>query len=304
MHSVRLLIFLLAGLCLNLATGSSVPPYSMEKSSENRAAGVQPVLRLEKNRYVLGEAIRFWVGVMPKNSTVIPQELRKPCSLSITEPDGAHRVESVGWPKDGILDGGWSGGSGFGEEKVKSGRHILILECAGEKTAPVELIVERSEIFDQIKAEFRFEHEGAVTRATQVPVVLTVQNASAATIRFPQRGTMMEGVSLRIIREKPAFHSDLFFPWEKLTESSVMPDTYTWDVAFEIPSVVLQPEGHFEQRLLLEDVYLFDQAGHYEITFATVLSVLVGEKNGQYAGMCPIRVPVTASAKFVLSSSE
>jgi hypothetical protein len=35
--------------------------------------------------------------------------------------------------------------------------------------SPVELIVERSEIFDQIKAEFRFEHEGAVTRATQVP---------------------------------------------------------------------------------------------------------------------------------------
>jgi hypothetical protein len=55
---------------------------------------------------------------------------------------------------------------------------------------------------------------------------------------------------------------------------------------------------------LLEDVYSFDQAGEYEITFATVLSVLVGEKNGQYAGMCPIRVPVTASAKFVVSSSE
>jgi hypothetical protein len=203
-----------------------------------------------------------------------------------------------------MLDHGWSGGWGFGEEKVKSGRYILILECAGEKTAPVELIVEQSEIFDQIKAEFRFEHEGAVTRATQVPVVLTVQNASDATIRFPQRGAMMEGVSLRIIREKPAFHSDLFFPWERLTESSVMPDTYTWDVAFEIPSVVLQPEGHFEQRFLLEDAYSFDQAGDYKITFATVLSVLVGEKNGQYAGMCPIRVPVTASAKFALSSSE
>jgi hypothetical protein len=168
----------------------------------------------------------------------------------------------------------------------------------------VELIVERSETFDQIKAEFRFEHEGAVTRATQVPVVLTVQNASDATIRFPQLGAMMEGVSLRIIREKPAFHSDLFFPWEKLTKSSVMPNTYTWDVASEVPSVVLPPRKHFEQRFLLEDAYSFDQSGDYEITFATVLSVLVGEKNGQYADMCPIRFPVTASAKFVLSSSE
>jgi hypothetical protein len=83
-----------------------------------------------------------------------------------------------------------------------------------------------------------------------------------------------------------------------------MPDTYTWDVASEVPSVVLQPGEHFDQRFLLEDAYSFDQAGDYKITFTTVLSVLVGEKNSQYADICPIRLPVTASAKFVLSSSE
>lgn len=276
----------------------------MQKSSENGAAGVQPVIRLEKNRYVLGETIRFWVGVMPKNSTVIPEELRKPCSLRITEPDGALRVDSVGWPADGMLDHGWSGGWGFGEEEVKPGRYILVLECASEKTPPMELIVERSHILDQIKAEFRFEREGAVTRATQVPVVLRVQNGSEATIRFPQRGAMMDGVSFRIIRKEPAFHSDLFFPWEKLSHSNVLPDTYTWDVTSEVPSVALQPGEHFEQHFLLEDAYSFDRAGDYEIIVSTTLSVLVGEKNGQYADLCPIRLPVTASAKFVLSSSE
>src|SRR5437667_6554068 len=63
MHSVRLLIFLLAGLCLTVATGSSAPPYSMEKSSENHAAGVQPVLRLDKDWYILGDGIRLVVVV-------------------------------------------------------------------------------------------------------------------------------------------------------------------------------------------------------------------------------------------------
>ncbi len=168
----------------------------------------------------------------------------------------------------------------------------------------MELIVERSEILEQIKAEFRFEREGVVMRAAQVAVVLTVQNSSDVTIRFPQRGAMMEGVSLRIVRKEPAFHSDLFFPWEKLTKSTVIPDTYTWDVASEVPSVVLQPGEHFEQRFLLEDACSCDQAGDYEIRFTTVLSVLVGEKNSQYADMCPIRFPVTASAKFVLGSSD
>ena len=304
MLRARLFIFLLAGFCLTVATGSSVPRSSMGQFTANGAAGVQPVLRLEKNRYVLGEAIRFWVGVMPKNSKVIPEVLRKPCSLIITEPDGTHRVDSVGWPTDGMPDRGWSGGWGFGEENVKAGHYILLLECVGERTPPVELIVERSEILEQIKAEFRFEREGVVMRAAQVAVVLTVQNNSDATIRFPQRGAMMEGVSLRIVRKEPAFHSDLFFPSEKLTKSTVIPDTYTWDVASEVPSVVLQPGEHFEQRFLLEDACSCDQAGDYEIGFTTVLSVLVGEKNSQYADMCSIRFPVTASAKFVLGSSD
>jgi hypothetical protein len=304
MHKARLFACVIVGLFLTVATGSSVSQSSTRIPSENGAAGVIPVLRMEKPRYVEGEAIRFWVGVRPKNSTVIPYELWNPCSLSITKPDGARRVESVAWPVDGMLDHGWSGGWGFGEEKVGPGRYLLVLECAGEKTPPLELIVERSEILDQIKAEFRFEREGAVTRGNQVPVVLAVQNNSQAIIRFPHRGAMMEGVSLTIVRKEPALQSALFFPWEKLSHSSVMPDTYTWDVASEIPSVVLQPGEHFQQRFLLGDAYSFDQAGDYEIRFDTVLSVLVGEKNGEFADLCPIRLPVTASAKFVLSSAE
>ena len=304
MHKARLFACVIVGLFLTVATGSSVSQSSTRIPSENGAAGVIPVLRMEKPRYVEGEAIRFWVGVRPKNSTVIPYELWNPCSLSITKPDGARRVESVAWSVDGMLDHGWSGGWGFGEEKVGPGRYLLVLECAGEKTPPLELIVERSEILDQIKAEFRFEREGAVTRGNQVPVVLAVQNNSQAIIRFPHRGAMMEGVSLTIVRKEPALQSALFFPWEKLSHSSVMPDMYTWDVASEIPSVVLQPGEHFQQRFLLGDAYSFDQAGDYEIRFDTVLSVLVGEKNGEFADLCPIRLPVTASAKFVLSSAE
>jgi hypothetical protein len=83
-----------------------------------------------------------------------------------------------------------------------------------------------------------------------------------------------------------------------------MPDAYTSEVASEVPSVVLQPGEHFEQRFLLEDAYWFDRAGDYEIRLDTVLSVLAGEKNGRFADLCPIRLPVTARAKFVLSSTD
>jgi hypothetical protein len=71
MNRARLFGFLIVGLFSIVVTSSSVSPSSARITSDNGAAGVEPVLRLEKPRYVEGEAIRFWVGVTPKNSTVI-----------------------------------------------------------------------------------------------------------------------------------------------------------------------------------------------------------------------------------------
>src|SRR5215472_18905640 len=111
----------LVWLCLILAQGWCVSPLSNGFASQQERGRIEPVLRLEKPRYVEGEAVRFWVGVKPQNSQTIPQELRKPCSLSITKPDGTRRVDSVGWPVDGAVDRGWSGGWGFGDERVEPG---------------------------------------------------------------------------------------------------------------------------------------------------------------------------------------
>jgi hypothetical protein len=279
-------------------------------SSQNRAwsqdsrVGVEPVLRLEKPRYVLGEAIRFWVGVNPRNSLVIPEELRKPCTLAITEPDGTMEASSVGWPVDGMIDRGWYGGWGFGSEKVEAGTYMLALECAGEKIKPVELTVERNEILDQIEAKFHFKQAGIIKMGTPVPVTLTVQNNSQHMIRFPERGAMGQGVGLTVLRDKPALVSNFFYPWEKLSNSQFMPDNYTWDVTTEIPSIVLKPGERFEQQFSLEEAYSFDQPGNYEITFTTVLEILVGEKNGPYAEMSPIRLPVFTKEQFTVFDAK
>jgi hypothetical protein len=293
----------LVGLFLVLAVGGYVSPLSNGFASQNGRGGIEPILRLEKPRYIAGEAIRFWLGVKPKNTPTIPEELRKPCSLGVTKPDGTRRVQSVGWPLDGMVEQGWSGGWGFGDEMVEPGVYVLVLECAGEKTAPLQLIVEQSEILTQVKAQFRFERDGAITKSTHVPITLTVDNGSQATIRFPQRGAMAEGISLDVVRKEPAFHSALFFPSEKLSHSTILPDTYSWDFP-EIPSVTLKPGEHFEQHLLLEDAFSFDQAGENQVTFATVFSVLVGEKDGPFADACPIRIPVTGSAHFVVTDAD
>lgn len=54
-----------------------------------------------------------------------------------------------------------------------------------------------------------------------------------------------------------------FHPADKLSHSTISASTYTWDIAAEIASVVLEPGEHFEQKFLFEDAHSFDQPGKY-----------------------------------------
>ncbi len=107
---------------------------------------------------------------------------------------------------------------------------------------------------------------------------------------------MMEGVSLSVVRDKPAYRSDVFYPWEKLRHFPLSFDTYTWEAAAKLPSITLEPGKRFEQRLSLEDAYRFDQPGNYAVTFSTVVSILVGDKETSNAS------PVNSRRLLVLPS--
>lgn len=254
--------------------------------------GFEATLRLEKPMYLLGEEVRFWVGMRSTNRSPIP--LDRPCTLSVTKPDGSSETQSVGPPPDRILGATiYEGGMGLGD-KIQPGKYVLVWACSGQKTRPVELMVEKNEILDQLKAEFKFERSGNVKMGTSVPVVLSVQNNSAYTIRFPERGVDGAEISVGAIRDSPPSSNMTFYPAEKLSHSTISASTYTWDVAPEIPSVVLKPGEHFEQKFLFEDAYSFDQPGKYKVMFSTVLQVLIGEKNGPFAQVCPVRFPASA----------
>ena len=112
---------------------------------------------------------------------------------------------------------------------------------------------------------------------------------------------MGEEVSVGAIREEPSSYWMGFYPDSKLSHSKIAPLTYTWDVAADIPSVVLQPGEHFEQMFLFEDAYSFDQPGNYRLMVSTVLQVLVGEKDGPFVRICPIRFPASAVEQLVVT---
>jgi hypothetical protein len=267
--------------------------------SQDIAGRVEPFLRLEKQKYVLGESILFWVGVNTKRSSTIREELKSPCLLSINKPDGATEIQSVGLNLPDLVEASSSsGGWGLGDAGVQTGTYILVLQCANEKTKPVELVVERNGIVDQMKADFRFERSGAIIIGTSVPVILSVQNNSKHRIRFPQRGSMSQGIGIEVHREDPAMSLQSFYPWEKLAPVTSIPDTYSWDSAPDVASITLGPGERFEQRFMLEDAFAFDRPGNYEVTFNTLLEILVGEKGGPFADYCPIRLAVIGEASF------
>jgi hypothetical protein len=265
--------------------------------AQSSGGTIHPVLRLEKPRYLLGESIRFWVGVEAKPPGVIPPSLRQPCSLEITRPDGSKKLQSIAWPVDGNPAQGWSGGWGFAAEDAGT---YLVLECSGQRTGRFPLNVEKNEISNQVRASFQFQRSGPVRVGTPIPVVFSVTNDSPYPIRFPQRGVMMEGVSISVVRDKPAYHSDFFYPWQKLGQFPLSPDTYAWDIATQLPSVTLEPGKRFEQTLSLKDVYKFDIAGNYELTFSTVVSILVGDKDGPFSDLCPIRIFAENTERFAV----
>jgi HEAT repeat protein len=263
----------------------------------NQLLNAIPVLRLEKAKYVIGESIRFWVGVeCLDDDVIIPEKYWNTCFLHITRPDGTIKKESVGWPIDGMLHTGWMGGWGFGKEDVQVGKYTLVFEFANKKTEPVELIVEELDVLRKIKATFDFQRAGNISKGEHIPIILTVQNNSKHVIQFPRRGVSDALVSIRVKRQEPSMESGFFYPIERL--KGTLKNTYNWDRAASVPPIVLGPGERFEQKLWLEKAYELWGPGEYEVTFSTVLALFVGEKNGKFAAYCPIRLSIVTTENF------
>ena len=262
-----------------------------------------PILRLEKAKYVICESIRFWIGVeCLDDDVIIPEKYWNTCFLHITRPDGTIKKESVGWPMDGMLHKGWTGGYGFGKEEVEIGKYTLVFEFANKKTEPVELIVEELDVIKKIRATFNFPRSGNILKNEHIPIILTVQNNSEYAIQFPRRGVTDSLVSIRVKRKEPSRDAGFFYPIEKLKGS--MKNTYNWGRAASVPPIVLQPGERFEQELSLEEAYEFWGPGQYEVTFSTALALVVSEKNGKFTAYCPIRLPVIATEYFNVKGTQ
>lgn len=273
---------------------------------------VRPILKLEKPKYVLGENVLFEVGIQPVAAGgTIPSDIvtaRKPCALDISKPDGSHETQFVNWPVDGDLSKGFAGGWGFAA--AMAGEYTLVLECSGVSTSPVKLPVVKNSISKQIKIGLEFKRGGTLHRSGSLPFIFDIRNESPYYIQFPERGaiigdankghTMVDGVSLHIVRRDPAATWDVIYPWKKLADQprdAVMPSSE------RLPTITLVPGGHFEQDLYVEDAFKLDQPGQYEITVSTNVTVFARDSDGKLKDFCPVRLSAKSTREFTVMDS-
>ena len=278
-----------------------------------------PIIRLDKTRFVLGEKIFFWEGVEQTSHAPIPKKYQQTCRRTITRPDGTQKTENVGWPIDGPPDSGWLGGAGLGADAVQLGRYTLVFEFAGQKTVPAFLFVEDVPILKQVKADFVFGdfRSDPATLEVHMPtgenVTLVVHNGADQTLRFPRLGGSGRFVSVSIRKVDGSYSNGLFYPDDKLSNQkesevgSISFDQFTWELARKIPTITLKPGETYRQEFSLQTA--FDKAkeslplnpGEYKVTFSTELQILIGEKDGQWAELSPVRLSVGSTATFMIA---
>jgi hypothetical protein len=263
-----------------------------------------PTLRLDKTHFASDESIFFWVGVSAPDRGSVSHDLWNTCRLTITRPDGTHKIEPVGWPIDGATDRGWLGGHTLGEPS-QIGRYTLVFEFAGRQTPPAFFTVEDVPILKQIMAAFSFPSP-LILGPSGGSVTLSVYNGSGQTIRFPRRGESYGLVWMSFQKTDGRYTSSTPYPQrllltaDDLASPRISPDrSFTWDFLPKVRPITVGPGGDYVLQLPLSGA--LEQwgslpSGQYEVRFSTTLELFVGAADGQWAELCPVRVSVDSSA--------
>jgi hypothetical protein len=280
----------------------------------------RPLVELEKTRYVVGERVFFWVGVMVPDGQPVPAALYGTGRVVLTRPDGTERSVPLGWPVDGRGvnvpgDLGWRGGQDLGTEPQQPGRWTVVVEFAGRRSPPATFMLEHATVLEDIDASFTFTSP-LVLDAIDAAATLVVHNRSAETIRFPEPGLPGTHVTIGLTStsQPPAHSFSGFVPRELLIKASGVPltrilvDRFTWDLADRVPGRSVAPGGIYRLRLPVADVMQAIRAdrpeslpaGEYELRLSTELHLLIGDREGPWRDVVPIRLPVVSTALGLL----
>jgi hypothetical protein len=288
-HILKLTSLVLIGMWLDVPVAPS-----------QQAGRFSPTLQLDKTIYAVDESVRFWVGVTAESK--IPEALQTSCVLHWVRPDGARLDEHVPWPIDGDASRGWKGGSGFGKQSVILGRYVVSFEFAGQQTADQSFEIVPNPFSTRIGAHWIFVDTKSGGSVHARSAFLQVQNQTDRLLRFAKPGLADSEVWLDVKTFQPPSMESTFVPQSALLRTDEIPsfsfDRLEWSNQSRWPMMSVPPGDSAERMLDLQSAYRFRDGQEYEVTISTVLTAFVGEREDSGAGLFPLRMPVSGTARF------
>ena len=286
---------------------------SVQSPQPQEQTSARPSIELEKKRFAIGERVFLWIRTSraPGDQKPIPAALLGSGRVIYTRPDGTRRIDLVSGPIDGMGingpgDMGWKGGWTLRDDPVQLGRWTVVYEFAGYQSTPVTFTVEDLPIVKELRASFEFTSPLDLDDPNAA-ATFVVRNGSRETFRFVELGQNYSLVSVRVRRE--GWDSSFFVPQTVLAAASghaIVPmsvDLFDWNALKFFPIVTLAPGATY--RLKLPIITSLDGAGGapkippgaYDVQFSTELQILIGERDGQWKDLSPLRLVVTSSTK-------
>jgi hypothetical protein len=265
-----------------------------------QTARLRPSIELEKPVYVAGESIRFWIGVTADAD--IPEALRQSAVFHTVWPDGTRTDEHVSWPADGNTSRGWKGGWGFGNRSPSPGHYVVWFEFAGQKTTDRSFDIVPNPFSNSIAARWIFTNTKSGGSDHVRGALLHIDNRSDRALRVAKPGLLGSEVWLDVKAFQTPSSASTFIPQSAMLRSDEIPsfsvDKLDWNNQSKWPMIAMPAGGAADRSLTLASSYKFRDGQEYEITIGTVLTAFVGEPGDSDAQLFPLRIPVSATARF------
>jgi hypothetical protein len=285
------------------------------RASAQQAPECGPTLDLEKQVYLIDEAIRFWIGVRD-NSDACGFHANSTGVVHWLNPDGTRLNEAIS-PVDDANGGGWLGGWGFGRRTPELGRYLISFEAAGKSTEERSFEVIRNPFKHDptmpagILASWLFVDTLSGGEVHSLGAVLHIENHYTHALRFSYPG--FNGTEAWVeVKDLRTGSSDV----ENVPLTSFIPED---QIACEasndlIPCfsskwvdgpdrrqrkmIVLLAGGSKDIPVDLAWVVHFQPGHTYDVALDTVVTVEAHGPEDPNANLFPIRMPVHGSKRF------
>jgi hypothetical protein len=179
---------------------------------------------------------------------------------------------------------------------------VVSFEFAGQKTADQPFEIVPNPFSNSIEAQWIFTDTKSGGGVHVRGALLHIENKADRALRVAKPGLLGSEVWLEVKAFRPPSSASTFVLQSAMLRSDEIPsfsfDKLDWNNQSKWPMIAVPAGSAADRSLTLASSYAFRDGQEYEITIGTVLTAFVGEPGDSDAQLFPLRIPVSATARF------